>query len=74
MENKVITVFLTLMVIIILFAVRELKQINNRLDRANTEYQFVVEDRDIIVYDGNRLVGRVKLEGQLDSLLVDDNQ
>lgn len=51
-----------------------LENINNRLDRANTEYQFVVEDRDIIVYDRNRLVGRVKLQGQLYSLLREDNQ
>lgn len=78
MENRVITfvfiMFLTLIAIILLFNVRELKEINNRLNRANVEYQLVVEDRDIVIYDKNRFVGRVRLQGQLDSLLREDNQ
>lgn len=40
----------------------------------NPEYQFIVVDDSIIVYDGNREVGTVKLQGQLDSLIVDDNE
>ena len=51
-----------------------LEGVNNRLDRANSEYQFVVEDSDLIVYDGNRVVGRVKIEGQLEELITEDNQ
>lgn len=78
MENKIgtfiLTMFLTFIAIILLFIVRELKRTNDRMDRANVEYQLIVEDRDIIVYDGNRLVGRVLLQGQLDSLLRDDNE
>lgn len=51
-----------------------LENINGRLDRANVEYQFVVTDTIITVYDDNRIVGSVKLEGQLDSLIIADNE
>ena len=51
-----------------------LKSLQERLDRQSTEYQLVVEDDSIIVFDKERLVGKVKLQGQLDSLLIDDNQ
>lgn len=51
-----------------------LENINDRLDRANVEYQFVVTDTIITVYDDNRIVGSVKLEGQLDSLIIADNE
>jgi hypothetical protein len=44
------------------------------MDRANVEYQFVVTDSTITVWDDNRWVGTVKLEGQLDSLIISDNQ
>jgi len=40
----------------------------------NSEYQFVVNDSMITVYDNNRIVGTVKIEGQLDSLIMLDNQ
>jgi hypothetical protein len=55
-------------------AVDALDSINNRMDRANVEYQFVVTDSTITVWDDNRWVGTVKLEGQLDSLIISDNQ
>lgn len=55
-------------------SVQTLQALNNRLDRANVEYQFVVTDSMITVYDANRVVGTVKLEGQLDSLITSDNQ
>lgn len=48
--------------------------LNARVDRANVEYQFVVVDSTITVWDRNRHVGTVKLEGQLDSLIIADNQ
>jgi hypothetical protein len=38
------------------------------------EYQFVVTDDSVTVYDVNRIVGTIKLEGQLDSLITLDNQ
>ena len=40
----------------------------------DTMYQFYVTDDSITVYDYGRIVGTVKLEGQLDSLIIDDNQ
>lgn len=38
------------------------------------EYQFIVTDDSLTVFDGDRTVGTVKLEGQLDSLITLDNQ
>lgn len=55
-------------------AVDALDSINSRVDRANVEYQFVVTDSTITVWDKNRYVGDVKLEGQLDSLITADNE
>ena len=37
------------------------------------EYQMNVTDDSITVYDGARIVGTVKIEGQLDSLINFDN-
>jgi len=45
---------------------------------SETEYLFTVTDDSITVYDrlmdSERVVGTVKLEGQLDSLITLDNQ
>jgi len=38
------------------------------------EYQFIVTDDSITVYDGDKTIGTVKLEGQLDSLIIKDNE
>lgn len=69
-----VSVVLTLCTYMLFKSFGELKSINDRLDRANVEYQFVVTDSTITVWDNNRLVGNVKLEGQLDSLIVADNE
>lgn len=55
-------------------SIQTLDSINNRLNRANAEYQFVLSQDSITVFDNNRLVGTVRLEGQLDSLMVADNE
>lgn len=55
-------------------AVDTLDAINSRINRAKTEYQFVVTDTVMTVWDNNRLVGEVKIEGQLDSLIIADNE
>lgn len=39
-----------------------------------TEYQFVVTDDSVTVYDGDRTVGTIKCDGSLDSLITIDNQ
>ncbi len=38
------------------------------------EYQFIVTDDSVTVYDGIDTLGTIKLEGQLDSLITIDNQ
>lgn len=38
------------------------------------EYQLDVNWDSITVYDGAKTIGTVKLEGQLDSLLIEDNR
>lgn len=39
-----------------------------------TEFQFTITDSTMSVYNGSTYVGTVKIQGQLDSLLVDYNQ
>jgi|688.fasta_scaffold189662_4 hypothetical protein len=52
----------------------DLNALRERVDRNNYEYQIVIEDNNtIIVFDKERHVGTVKLEGALDSLLTADN-
>jgi predicted acetyltransferase len=55
-------------------AVDTLDKINSRINRASTEYQFVVTDTMMTVWDNNRYVGLVKIEGELDSLIIADNE
>lgn len=38
------------------------------------EYQMIVTDDSVQVFDNERVVGTIKLEGQLDSLITLDNQ
>jgi hypothetical protein len=38
------------------------------------EYQFIVTDDSVEVFDSNRFVGKIELEAQLDSLITLDNQ
>lgn len=38
------------------------------------EYQMIVTDDSVMVFDGDRTVGTIKLEGQLDSLITIDNK
>ena len=71
----VIAIFLLISLYVSLYIIKRVDGINDRLDRANTEYQFIIDDEDsIIVFDKERLVGSVKLEGQLDSLMIKDNE
>lgn len=57
-----------------IYIVNRVDGIDDRLNRANSEYQMVIEDDSLILFDGDRLVGKVKLQGQLDSLIIEDNQ
>lgn len=38
------------------------------------EYQLDVNWDSITVYDGPKVIGTVKMEGQLDSLIIEDNR
>jgi len=40
----------------------------------STEYQFIVTDDSATVYNHGRVVGTIKLDGTLDSLIILDNQ
>ena len=77
-RDRIYTIVIGLFIIITIvsiYIVNRIGSINDRLDRANVEYQFIIDDKDsIIVFDKERIVGRVKLEGQLDSLMIDDNE
>ena len=48
--------------------------INGRVDRHNVEYQFVLTDCYMTVYDDNRIVGTIEIEQKLDSLIMADNE
>ena len=49
------------------------KGIDDRLNRMAVEYQFVVTDSTMTVYDGSRVVGDVRIEGELNDLINADN-
>jgi len=68
-------VVLLIMLFYVFFkSIQTLDSINARLNRANAEYQFVLSQDSITVFDNNRFVGTVRLEGQLDSLMIVDNE
>lgn len=70
-----VIVLLTITAIVSYKSISTLQAVSARLDRANVEYQFVVTDSaTITVWDHNRPVGTVRLEGQLDSLITADNE
>lgn len=73
--NITIAVALTVSVAVSILYAAYNKTENNQLQyRDSVEYQFIVTDDSITVYDGQRTVGTVKLQGQLDSLIIEDNQ
>jgi hypothetical protein len=75
MKNYAILILILATLLISVFIqIITIHNINNRFDRINVEYQFIVTDNTITVYDKNNVIGTVKLEGQLDSLLIDYNQ
>lgn len=69
-----IAIFLLIGLYVSLYTINRVESINDRLDRANTEYQMVVEDDSVIIFDRERYIGKVRLQGQLDSLIIIDNQ
>lgn len=58
-------------------SIQNLNKVEERIERLNrmsVEYQIVVIDSVISVYDNNRFVGDIQLEGELESLINNDNQ
>ena len=49
------------------------KGIDDRLKSVAVEYQFVVTDSTLTVYDGGWVVGDVRIEGELNNLINADN-
>jgi hypothetical protein len=77
MKDKILTGLIFLFVLIGLYfslkITRDLNAVNDRINRQNTEYQLVIDHDSIILFDKNRPVGKVKLEGDLEVLLMEDN-
>lgn len=77
MKQFILVAVATMLTVSLYFSYQSLQTIqalNNRVNRANVEYQFVVTDSTMTVFDGNRYVGTVKIQGQLDSLIIADNE
>ena len=52
---------------------KDIKTLEKNIIRENVEYQFVVTDDSITVFNGIHSLGTIKLEGQLDSIITADN-
>lgn len=77
MKDKIFSLLIVLLLLVGLYIslnmVREMNNISRRVDRMNYEYQLVIENDSIMIFDKTRPVGKVKLEGDLETLLVQDN-
>lgn len=58
----------------ILLAVLSYGELLRVLNQQSKEYQMNVTQDSVKVFDGERVVGTIKLEGQLDLLITKDNQ
>jgi len=71
----IIVILLTGLVVSFMYSFeqrRKVKELQRIKDTA--EYQFIITDDSITVYDYGRTVGTIKLDGSLDSLMIEDNQ
>jgi len=57
---------------VLLLFIEAVKSVRSQPD--DTQFQFVVTDSMMSVYNNDVYVGTVRVQGQLDSLLVDYNQ
>ena len=57
---------------VLLLFIEGVKSVRSQPD--DTQFQFVVTDSMMSVYNNDVYVGTVRVQGQLDSLLVDYNQ
>lgn len=68
----IVSAILSLVISCIAFSM--IRNVNKRIDRANYEYQLIIEDDSVKIFEGNRYVGTASLEGQLGDLIIADNQ
>lgn len=67
-------VSVTLIAAGVLLLIMSYSEIIRAVYSKSKEYQMNVTQDSITVFDGERTVGTVKIEGQLDSLIIKDNQ
>jgi len=71
-ENLKQGIVAVLLVIGVIFSFLYAKEAHQNVN--GPEYQFNVTDDSVTVYDGQRTVGTIKINGTLDSLITFDNQ
>jgi hypothetical protein len=72
--KKLNPISITLIAAGVLLLIMSYSEIIKVYYKSSKEYQVNVSNDSITVFDGQRAVGTVKLEGQLDSLITNDNQ
>lgn len=74
-ENAISVTLVSLGVLLALMCYKELSLAKQEtvVKPDPSEYQLIVTDDSISVYDGKRFVGTVKSAGPIDSLLIKDN-
>lgn len=72
---KISSLFLiSISMLLSLIAFNKITATDQRINRMNYEYQLVVEDNIVKIFDGNRYVGKALLQGELNELIISDNQ
>lgn len=78
MKKATEVLFIVLLAVLIATSIQYLtveKRTIIRCEHPNREYSFDVTDDSIFVYtEDDKFVGGVKLQGQLDSLIIEDNR
>lgn len=72
MKDYLIGTVLVLCMFLLFTCIGLVNSVNHHCDE--TQFQFTVTDSLMSVYNGSTYVGTVRVQGQLDSLLVDYNQ
>jgi hypothetical protein len=71
----IIVILLTGLVVSFMYSFEQHRKVKElQLMKDASEYQFIITDDSVSVYDYNRFVGTIKLDGSLDSLMIEDNQ
>ena len=68
-KHTIIVSFITTIMTLFLFSV--VKELHTPKKVCNSYYRMEIIDSSVVIYDDTNVVGIVKLEGQLDSLMTD---